>query len=688
MTPGARPLLNPRSVAIIGASTRADAIGSRVLHNLRLMGYTGTIYPVNPRYEAIGELRCWPSLSSLPHAVDAAFLAVPSTAGLELAEEAGRCGVKALFVNASGYADGGPDGATLQDKLAAIADRYGMALAGPNNMGLVNVHERTAMWTQGHMRPVKPGPVAVIAHSGTMALILIEDQRDLGFAYLVTTGNEAGATAADYLACMAEDDRVRVVLLFLETIRDPRRFAEAAAEAARRGKRVIALKVGASEGGRAMVEAHTGALAGEDRLYEAFFKSLGVLRVRDMDEMLETAVLFCANPALPPTRQVAAITLSGGEAALLSDVAHELGLHFSQLGAETLAKLRPAFPDYATVGNPVDAWGLGFDADRFQLVVDSLLTDPALGTVVFSINAPARRGEDIPYGRAMANACLRAPAHDKRIVFASNSVGNGVNPALRALLAPLSIPYLSGARAALAAVRNMTSLCGVTVMPPVALPVPAPWPRDEPARFRELAQAGVPMVRAEVVRNRDEAMRIAIQLGFPVAMKGVAPHLPHKSDLGLVRLNIADASAAGDAFDELTQALARHGGGEVVVQEMAGDGIELILGIRNVPAFGSFVIVGPGGTLVEIANQASVRRGPVDVAEACAMLAETPAAKLLAGVRGKGPWDVDTAAKAIAALSRFGAAHMATLATLEVNPLIVGRQGALGVDVLAEPQVS
>ena len=692
MKPGARRLLNPQSIAIVGASQRSDAIGSRVLHNLRLMGYTGALYPVNPRYESIDGLRCWPSLSSLPPAVDAAFLAVPASGGPALAEEAGRCGIKALFVNANGYADGGPDGIALQNELMAITERYGMALSGPNNMGLVNVHDRIAVWSQGHMRPVAPGPVAVIAHSGTIALILIEDQRDLGFAYLVTTGNEAGATAADYLACMAEDDRVQVILLFLETIRDPQLFARAATEAARRGKRVIALKVGASAGGSALVQAHTGSLAGEDRLYEAFFRSLGVIRVRDLDEMLETAVLFSANTALPPTRNVAAVTLSGGEAALISDIGHELGLDFMPLGAGTLAQLRPAFPDYATIGNPVDAWGLGFDPERFQLVVDTLLGDPALGTVMFSINASSRRGEDIPYGRAVANACLRAKPHDKRIVFASNSVGNGVSPVLRGLLAPAGIPYLSGMRAGLAAVRNMARLCDMEVKTAVT-PASAPqWPADEPARFRQLSDAGIPMAPTEVVDTRDAAATVAVRMGFPVALKGIADHLPHKSDLGLVRLRIADAHGAAEAFDALAAILAHHARdgarGCVVVQKMADEGIELIVGVRNDPGFGSFIIVGPGGVLVDVANQASVRRGPVDEREARAMLAETPAARLLAGVRGNGPWDADAAAHAIGALSRFGAAHRATLATLEINPLIVGRIGVQGVDVLAEPHLA
>ena len=682
--------MNPRSVAIVGVSQRTDAIGTRVLNNLRMMGFEGTIYPVNPRYDTIDGLKCWQSLSALPVPVDAAFLAVPAAAGPELADEAGRCGIKALFVNASGYADGGAEGIALQRRLEAVADRHGIVLAGPNNMGLVNVHDRKAMWTQQYMKPIAPGPVGVIAQSGTIALILIEDQRDLGFAYLVTTGNEAGATAADYLHQMVEDDRVKVILLFLETIRKPRLFAEAAAEAARRGKRIIALKVGASDGGRALVQAHTGSLAGEDRLYEAYFKAHGVVRVRDLDEMLETAVLFCVNPALPPSAHVAAVTLSGGEAALLSDIGGELGLDFMALGPETLARLRPAFPDYATIGNPIDAWGLGFDQQRFQLVVDALLADPALGTIAFSINAPSRREEDVPYARAIANACLGVRT-EKRVVLISNSVGNGVNRHVRKLLDPAGIAYLSGSRAGLAALRNMAWLHRAQNARPTAPETASigSWPGDEPARFRLLSQAGVPMVLAEIVSDRGAAVRAAKRIGWPVVLKGVADHLPHKSELGLVRLDLVDEQAVEQAFDALHATLARHARanspGHVVVQKMAGEGIELIVGIRNDPQFGSFLIVGPGGVLVDLGNQASVRLGPVNEAQAGEMLAETAAAKLIAGVRGQGPWNGAAAAAAIAAFSRFGANCLQTLATLEINPLIVGRDGVVGVDVLAEP---
>jgi acetate---CoA ligase (ADP-forming) len=210
-------LMNPRSVAIVGVSERPEAIGTRVLNNLRRIGFPGPIYPVNPRHASLHGLTCYPSLSVLPEKVDAAFLAVPSTSGPGLVEEAGRCGIPALFLNANGYADGDEAGVDLQRRVEEIAARHGIVICGPNNLGLINVHDRVAMWAPRHMKVLEPGSLGVISQSGSIALILSEDERDLGFAYLVTAGNEAVATVADYLSTMARDDRVKVILLFLET---------------------------------------------------------------------------------------------------------------------------------------------------------------------------------------------------------------------------------------------------------------------------------------------------------------------------------------------------------------------------------------------------------------------------------------------------------------------------------------
>jgi acyl-CoA synthetase (NDP forming) len=680
-------LLSPRSIAVVGASERPEAIGTRVIRNLRTMGFPGPIYPVNPRYSTLGDLACYPSLAALPETVDAAFFGIPASGGPAMLAQAADAGIGAVFINANGYADGDEAGQTLQRELIHVAHTRNIAVAGPNNLGLINVHDRKAMWTPRYFAPVAPGPVAVISQSGSIALILAEDERKLGFSYLVTTGHEAVVTVADYLQHIASDDRVGVILLFLETVRDPALFARAARTAMRSGKRIVALKLGRSETGRALVQAHTGSLAGEDRLYDAYFRALGILAVRDLDEMLETAVLLAGSRTPPSSRHFVPVTLSGGEAALMADIGADLGIDYAALAPETLVRLRPAFPPYSSIGNPLDAWGLGFNPERFGIVLQALLDDPAVGTIGFSVDAPGQGGGDVPYACIMAEACVAATT-DKRLVFFNNIAGTGVNADVRAILDRGGIPYLSGMRTGLAAIAKLIETA-TPVPVPIDVPQAAALPEDETARFAALREAGIPMIAAETAPSATEAIAVAERFGFPVVMKGVAAHLPHKSDLGLVRLGLADADSVAAAFDALQTILREHASdgaiGSVVVQAMAPDGVELILGINNQPGFGSFVLAGPGGVLVEISKQASVRLGPVDVATARTMLTETAAATLLAGVRGRPSCDINAAAQAIAAFSRFGAAHAGRYAALEINPLIVGQHGAVGVDLLIEP---
>ena len=681
-------ILRPKSIAIVGVSERPEAIGTRVLNNLRKAEFAGPLYAVNPRYEKIGDLKCYPSLCALPELVDAAFLAVPSSGGPDLVEEAGKCGIGALFINANGYADGDADGVALQRRVEATAAKYGIAICGPNNLGMMNVHDRVAMWSPRYMKMPGPGSLGVVSQSGSIALILSEDERDLGFAYLITAGNEAVLNVADYLAELAADGRVKVILLFLETIRDPQKFQAAALKAAEQGKRIIALKLGSSSEGRALVQAHTGSLAGEDRLYDAYFKALGILRVRDLDEMLETAVLLSKVTAALPMGGNVMVTLSGGEAGLIADLGSDLGLKFPKLAPETLAALRPAFPPYSSIGNPLDAWGLGFAAHRFRIVLRALLADSNINLIGFSVDAPGRGGGDVPYACIMAEACVEAKT-SKRLVFFNNTSGSGVNAEVRAILDRGNIPYLSGLRPALAAIANLNALKSAApdIKSPRATKATA-LPASQPECFTLLNKLGIGMVGARTVLGAASAVAAAEKCGYPVAMKAVAEHLPHKSDLGLVRPNLASARQVEDAFADLSKRLAEHARpgspGEIVLQAMAPIGVELIVGIRNEANFGSFVIVGPGGVLVALANQASVRLGPVDESEARAMLFETAAGKLLQGARGAPACDIDAAAAAIAAFSRFGAAQAAELSALEINPLIASPQGAWGVDLLLD----
>ncbi|HZI82746.1 MAG TPA: CoA-binding protein, partial [Casimicrobiaceae bacterium] len=554
-------LLAPRSVAIVGASPREDAIGFRVIRNLRRLGFAGAILPVNPRYSDIAGLACYPSLSALPEPVDAAFIAVPNVNGPALVEEAGKAGIRAVLVNANGYADGGPEGRALQAQLEAAAAAHGIALAGPNNMGYINVHGRTAMWTAGHFPTLRPGPMAIVSQSGSIAIALSQDERNLGIAYVVTAGNEAVLTAADYIAEIIKDEHVGVVLVFLETIRNPARFIEAAGEARRRGVPIIAVKVGRSEGGRAAVSAHTGALSGEDAVYDAFFERHGIVRVADLDEMIEAATLFASYPSPPPSRRLAVVTLSGGEAALAADLGTELGLEFPALSPATLDRLRAAFPAFATPRNPVDAWGLGWNPDRFRQILEALVDDPALPTIALGIDATAGGGGDAPLAMQMAHTCVDlARRSDTRFVIFNNATGKGPNPDIRAVLATAGIPYLAGMRTALAVVagwaKHGEQRVHVATDRPLAGQTDAALRRlrdlDEVERFRVLRSAGVPTADVVAVRSASEAVEAAEGLGYPVVLKASGVQVAHKTEKGLVRLGLDDAAAVRAAFAELT----------------------------------------------------------------------------------------------------------------------------------------
>ena len=688
-------LFRPRSIAVIGASTREDAIGFRVIRNLRAMGFAGEIIPVNPRYSEVAGLTCLPSVEALPIGVDSAFIAIPAQQVPDVLDAVGRHGIKTAFVNASGFADGGADGRALQQRLRAVAHAHGIALCGPNNMGLINVHDGIAIWTQLHMSAVRPGPVAVISQSGSMALVLAQDERHLGLAYLVTTGNEAILSAADYLDHIVRDRRVKTVLLFLESIRDPVRFGAAARHAEAHGKRILAIKSGASPRGRMLVAAHTDSLAGDDALYDAFFRKHGVIRVRDLDEMIETAVLVTAYPAPPSVRHFVPITLSGGEAALIADISSQTGLPLEPLADATVERLKPDFPPFARPNNPLDAWGIGFNSERLGAMLDALCADASIGAIGFAVDAPASGGADTGYALTMAEHAVRVAASGMHLIFFNNTAGAGPNPQVRAVLDSAGIPYLSGMRPALTAITKWLGLrdhVGESAAPSavtdrVRIGLARCPVLDEQELYALLHEAGVPTVSTRVVRSSAQAVEGAEEVGYPVVLKATGVHLPHKTEHRLVRLGLDSATAVVEAYADLANRMreirAPCEESSIVLQPMLQGGVELIIGFRNDPAFGTLVIVGLGGIFVELIDSVAVRLGPIVVDEARAMLDETRAGELLKGFRGKGPYDLDAAATAIAAISNFGAAAMGLVESLEINPLIVLERGAFGVDVLA-----
>lgn len=404
-------------------------------------------------------------------------------------------------------------------------------------------------------------------------------------------------------------------------------------------------------------------------------------------------MLLSKYPVAPEPRQPIVVTVSGGEAALVTDLAADVGLSFPPLAPQTLEAMMSAFPAFSRPRNPVDAWGLGWDADRFGRIFRALVSEPAAGTVALCVDAPGDGGADAHVAADMARIAIEAAAtHDMKVLFFNNTAPGGVNAQVRAMLDPHGIPYLLGMRPALAAMAHWLRRRPVHVPAgPARIDLPPLLDLGETERMALVAKnAGIPFVPCTVVHDPEQAVRAAERLGFPVVMKGLSALLPHKTELGLVKLGLADADSVVFAFRALAESLARHAGGDpkaqVVVQPMVEDSVQLLLGARSDPQFGS-VVVGLGGTLVETMKQTSLRLGPVSAETAREMLAETPAAALIAGTRGRGPFDLDAAVATIVEFSAFAHAAAHAAAAIEINPLIVRAQGKgiMALDLVFEP---
>lgn len=688
-------LLEPSSVAVVGATPRPEASGHTVLKNLCSFGYEGGVFPVNPRYDEVLGIRGYPSLAALPQVVDAAFLAVPAAAGPKLALQAAQCGVRALCINASGYADIGPEGEELQRQVSAIASKYAMALCGPNNMGLVNVWSRAALW-MSDLPEVRPGPLAVISQSGSVAMALSQDPRDIGLGYVITVGNEAVCDIADYLEYVASDERIRAIAVFIESLRRPEAFASAVRAASARGCRVLALKVGRSEAAQTAVLNHSGALAGEDAVVGAFLRHLGISRVADLDELIEASVLSIAHPKSSPARAVAAVTLSGGEAAMIADLAGGLGLQMPPFRPETKRALREILPPVCTVSNPLDVWGYGWNAEMISRVLGVLSIDDSIGSIVCFGDPPLSGGNDAEYVRELAELMAgHSAAHPGRFILVNNLSAVELRPDVHAPLMDAGIPYLRGTRVALVALRSW--LEGMPASPP---PAAIHTPSEEAMRlshadqvgdaaaFALLEEAGIAVSPHAFVEPEGDLPGAAREIGFPVALKVSVPGLVHKSDLDLVRLSIGTESGLVAAAEELVSSLRNRGGTKaaLLVQSMVGPGVELFVAARNLPGYGTVVLAGPGGMHVEVLRDISFRIGPVGERDAHDMLHETHAATLLSGVRGSARSDSPAAIAALVALSHLAAALSERVVSIEINPLIVlseGR-GAVAVDAVVE----
>lgn len=675
------PLLNPQSIAVIGASNNPARIGGMPLAHLTKFGYRGAIYPINPKYEEVFGLKCWPAIESAPAGVDLVVLALGAADVTPMLKRCHALGVRAVIVYAAGFSEAGAQGATLQAEMEAFVRTTDMVVAGPNAMGFANLNSQAhtnfaSVFNTAPMQTGK-GSVSLLTQSGNVcaAVYAIARRLDVDFSHFINTGNEACVDFSEYLEYLAQDDATEVAVGYIEELRNGPRFVEAAAEFARRDKLLILYKAGETEKGSEAVRSHTSALAGDQQIYQAAFRQLNIIQSHDFAQMAQLAHLASYRHRSAGKR-VAIITISGALGAILADKFIGQGLEVPTLPQSLQDQLRAGIPDYGMVSNPVDVTGNVVNDPGFvRTAMEALSTSDAIDAIV--VYAPGYMLD-----RMADDLCAVAAKHARLIVAIDTGAAQS-----RSQLRRGGVPVFEDIGVAVSALspflqwqeqRKRNPWLEVRQQPAPARSALSARP-DEYATKRYLSTYGIQPVDEAVATTADEAAAVAERLGYPVVLKVLSADIAHKTEAGGVRLRLQSAAQVRHAFDEVMASARRYAPTAqiqgVLLQKMESGVAELILGATRDPVFGMTLTVGLGGVLTEIYKDVSHRLLPVDEAMAGAMLAELKAFPLLDGYRGRPMGDVQATCQAIAGFSRAVLALQEQADEVEVNPLLVKEKG-------------
>ncbi len=691
-TKSLRALVNPRSVAVVGASADFRKVSGRPVKHLLDKGFAGDIYPVNPRAEEIGGRKCYPDVDSLPDGVDLAVIVLPADQVPEAVRALGRRGVPAAVVFASGFAEIGEEGRERERELGRVAREAGVRICGPNCLGLLNSFERViATFSQYVDGDVPSGPIGFVSQSGAFgtAIAALARDRGLGLGYFVNTGNEVDVTFVDAMREVISDERIQVGAGYIEGLKDGPGLCELADRAMALGKPLVLTKVGRHGAGARAAASHTGSLAGEDVVFDGVVRQKGIVRARNEEHMLDMIEAF-TSCELPAGRGIGIATQSGGAGVLIADRAEEVGLSVPRLQEATQQAIQACIPGFGATANPVDVTGQ-FVAEPAVLreSVIHMLDDPGVDIgivwlqlmrahvdtlidIFVSIKARAAKPFVVAWVAAPEEAVIRLRA-------LGIAVFRGAEPAADAVAG--LVEYAEARRRWLAdrSVRE-----GLDVVSP-KLPM-AGGPVPTPEAVRLLREQGVPMARLALATSVEEAVAAAEALAYPVVMKIESPDILHKTEVDGVKLGLRTADEVGACFQDLMTAVgkarpdARLDG--VVVQETATGKVEFVIGLKNDPVFGVVIMAGLGGVLVEVLKDVVFCKCPLTPMDADRMLARLKGEAILGEVRGRPAVDRQALVELLCSVSRFGAAAEGRLEELDLNPVLLSEQGAAAVDVV------
>lgn len=694
--PGLATLLAPGTIAVVGASRAPGHLGHQVLANILEYHYAGTVYPVNPHARSICSVRCSPTIADVPEPVDVAVVVVPKEIVLDAAEQCGAAGVRNLVVISAGFREVGADGAEREQRLSEIVRRYGMRLVGPNCMGIINSNPEVSL--NATFAPVMPpnGRAAFVSQSGALGLSVLDHAREygIGISQFVSVGNKADVSGNDLLEEWERDPRVGVILMYVESFGNPRRFLQIASRITRR-KPIIAVKSGRSRAGARAASSHTGALAASEVAVDALLAQAGVIRAATVEELFEMATAFDAR-TLPRSRRTAVLTNAGGPGILATDALEASGLELVELSAPTITQLAPLFPAEASIRNPLDMIASATPAS-YRTALEALLRDPATDAVVPIFVPPLGvKQEDVV--EAIVQAARAVPGKPLLGVL----MGREGLPAGRAQLLEAGIPtyvFPESAARALAVLNRQREWMANPLPTPTRLEVSTETVAAIIAAARSegrtrlstleslslLVAYGIPVAPARVATDPNSAVAAATDVGFPAAMKVVSPDVVHKSDIGGVELDIRSAAEAWQSYVRLVTHVEEHAPEArltgILVQHMASvdGGRETIAGIARDPGFGPLIMFGLGGVYVEALRDVVFRIAPIDAREAGCMLDLLRGAAALGPIRGHAPVDRAALANVLQRLSQL-AVDFPEIVELDINPLIAHPGGVIAVD--------
>ena len=690
--------LSPRSIAIIGASGNFDSISGKPLRFLKEHGYKGDVYPINPKYDELGGYKCYKSILDVPGTIDLALVAVNYKLVLPMLKHCVEKGVKFTSIFSSGFAESGAEGKALQSQIADLAKKSGMGVCGPNCQGSVSLkdHAIGGFSASLSIKPLLYGPIGYVTQSGALgySIFSLAQEAGVGFSYIASTGNEVDLHTLDFVEYMLEDNDTKMVISYLEGIKDGNQFMRLADRALELGKPIVALKVGRSDVGQKAASSHTASLTGSDKVCDAFFRQKGIIRVDDIENMIDIAALMQRIPVLPEGKRLGIITTSGGGGILVADEAEALNLEIPELDSQTKESIMKIIPPYGSPLNPVDITAQVInEAEDFMKVLNVIVDYPHIDALVIVITQIT--GES---GRRMAEDIVKVTKVVKKPITIAWTTGDRlvgdnikilVEGGVQVYKSPVRAVRAMGALMKYSAFRkeyllklqsaDEFSVSDETRKSAMSILDKTRRNMTEHQGKELLALYGIPVTREEVATSEEHALKIAKSIGFPLALKIDSEDILHKTEAGGLKLDINNQDQLIASYHEVLQNAKRYKPDAkitgVLIQQMVVGGTEVIVGVKNDPQFGPTIMFGLGGIFVEILKDVSLRVAPIAREDAYGMIREIKGFKVLDGARGRDKMDIGAIADVLVKVSRLATDHRDHIAELDINPLLVLPEG-------------